>query len=612
MKKNKFIFIFVFAVVCILFSTSVYADIIGWTPPRSGPPAYAGRVYTRHHYTTFEVNEGAGYKPVTYAYCPVFDVQGNFSQGYTAVDVDSTDSTGQNYQESAASYLCSILGVPQSGNYWIVSPAYWKSHTLAGTVSPTSPDESSEAIYDIPVTGVQNSQGISSWNKIANASTDPNAIVCFNNGPNGFEAGAYGYDGKAYHWYSLGTKSPIGLTADAAKSFFTTSSKMTSEADIKFSYIYGITLNGLQNSGTKYTATVYNTTPYLAKNVNLRAYIVQNGKYTLAASTKTDIGPVARGNGSGGILQPTYIGGQPSLASDVTPVGNYVSNQTLNWTFDLSNKVPSGQYQVLVTANISVDQSGNAKAEPLTTVVAYGNSLMDFLSSGLYGTKAEVVSVLSGSGLNVPSGYADNYVFSGQQQGVSDTTNTNTSTNGANDLAVTDVQVTDKGNNVKDIKSTFKSSFNVGGYATIRLYLYDTNTHFLQSKFIHLKANDTYTIDWGTIQIGSGQYSFIVSIDYSYDDNINNWNIEQFKGDDGKNYTEQDYSNNKKSVDTTGSDISYQPANIQYSESAWYPRLKTVRTPIYKTVTTPIYGWKKVPYIKDQAGNIKPITRIIK
>ncbi|MEG6569501.1 hypothetical protein [Thermoanaerobacterium thermosaccharolyticum] len=607
MKKIKYMFIFI-AVMCTLFVQSVYADN-GWQKPYSTPPAYAGRVYTRHHYTTFEVNEGAGYKPVTYAYCPVFDVQGNFSQGYTAVDVDSTDSTGQNYQESAASYLCSILGVPQSGNYWIASPAYWKSHTLAGTVSPTAPDESSEAIYDIPVTGVQNSQGLTPRNTLNSN------IVCFNNGPNGFEAGAYGYDGKAYHWYSLGTKSPIGLTADAAKNFFTTSSKNTSEADIRFSYIYGITLSGLKNSGTKYTTTVFNTTPYLAKNVHLRAYIVQNGKYTLAASTTTDIGPVARGNGNGGILQPTYIGGQPSLASDVTPVGNYISNQTLNWTFDLSNKVPSGQYQVLVTANISVDQSGNAKAEPLTTVVAYGNSLMDFLSSGLYGTKAEVASVLSRSGLNVPSGYADNYVFSGQQQGTSPGSSSGSSTNGANDLAVTDVQVTDQGNNVKDIKSTFVSSFNVGGYATIRLY--DTNNgsapHFLQSETIHLKANDTYTIDWGTIQIGSGQYSFIVSIDYSYDDNIKNWDAEQFKGDDGKNYTEQDYSNNKKSADTTGSDIPYTPpANIQTSQSAWYPPLKTIKVPVYKTVTEPVYGWKKVPYIKDQADNAKPRTRIIK
>jgi hypothetical protein len=280
----------------------------------------------------------------------------------------------------------------------------------------------------------------------------------------------------------------------------------------------------------------------------------------------------------------------------------------------LAGKIPSGQYQVLVTANISVDQNGNATPEPLTTTVAYGNSSMGFLSSGLYGTKAEVASVLSRTGLNVPSAYSDNYMFSGQQQGVSNTTGTNTSTNGANDLAVTDVQVTDKGNNVKDIKSTFVSSFNVGGYANI--YLYDTDNgsepHFLQSEPIHLKANDTYTIDWGTIQIGSGQYTFIVSIDYHYDDTIKNWVTEQFKGDDGKSYTEQDYSNNKKSADTTGSNISYQPANIQESQSAWYPRLKTVRTPIYKTVTTPIYLWKKVPYIKQQPSNAKPITRIIK
>ncbi|MFU0783808.1 MAG: hypothetical protein ACFWT2_12100 [Thermoanaerobacterium thermosaccharolyticum] len=597
MKNFKSMLIVILVLLSLLFPTLVYADNKSvWGDPNTPVPSIFGnRVYTREHYTQFYVNEGNGDKFLFDGHCHVFDLKNDFSQGYTAVRGDN----------NIAPYYLDPLGVPYIDGYWIVSPAYWKSVKLPpGSIMPILPDESSESIYDVPITVVQDSQGVTPRNTI------DNNIVLFNNGPNGFEVGAYS-GGKPYHWYSENTNSPINITQDFARAVFTTSTKMTTEAKIVFSYIYGLTAFNLQNNGNgTYTFSVFNTTPYIAKNVHLRAYIVQNGKYTLAAETTTDTGPRPTGNGQGSILTPTY---HWNLGNGVSQNGTYFN--TINWTFSVP--VPSGSYQVVATVNISLDEDGTANCEPLVTTPAYGNnSNVNITGNKLYGTKSEVApfSGYSNSGLNVSPAYSDNYMFSGQQQGVSDTTNTNTSTNGANDLAVTDVQVTDKGNNVKDIKSTFKSSFNTGGYATIRLY--DTNNgsapHFLQSKTIHLKANDTYTIDWGTIQIGSGQYSFIVSIDYYYDDNIKNWDAEQFKGDDGKNYTEQDYSNNKKSADTTGSDISYQPANIQYSESAWYPRLKTVRTPIYKTVTTPVYGWKKVPYIKDQAGNIKSITRIIK
>ncbi|MFU0783783.1 MAG: hypothetical protein ACFWT2_11975 [Thermoanaerobacterium thermosaccharolyticum] len=597
MKKFKSMLIVISVLLSLLFPTLAYADAnLKWGDPNTRVPSIFGnRVYTREHYTQFYVNEGNGDKFLFDGHCHVFDLKNDFSQGYTAVGGDN----------NIAPYYLDPLGVPYIDGYWIVSPAYWKSVKLpAGSIMPIFPDESSESIYDVPITVVQDSQGVTPRNTI------DNNIVLFNNGPNGFEVGAYS-GGKPYHWFSENTNSPINITQDFARNAFISPTKMTSEAKIVFSYIYGLTAFNLQNNGNgTYTFSVFNTTPYIAKNVHLRAYIVQNGKYTLAAETTTDTGPRPTGNGQGSILTPTY---HWNLGNGVSQNGTYFN--TINWTFSVP--VPSGSYQVVATVNISLDEDGTANCEPLVTTPAYGNnSNVNITGNKLYGTKSEVApfSGYSNSGLNVSPAYSDNYMFSGQQQGVSDTTNTNTSTNGANDLAVTDVQVTDKGNNVKDIKSTFKSSFNTGGYATIRLY--DTNNgsapHFLQSKTIHLKANDTYTIDWGTIQIGSGQYSFIVSIDYYYDDNIKNWDAEQFKGDDGKNYTEQDYSNNKKSADTTGSDISYQPANIQYSESAWYPRLKTVRTPIYKTVTTPVYGWKKVPYIKDQAGNIKSITRIIK
>lgn len=595
MKKFKSMLIVISVLLSLLFPTLAYADAnLKWGDPNTRVPSIFGnRVYTREHYTQFYVNEGNGDKFLFDDHCHVFDLKNDFSQGYTAVKGDG----------NIAPYYLGPLGVPYIDGYWIVSPAYWKSVKFpTGSIMPMSPDESSESIYDVPITVVQDSQGVTPRNTI------DNNIVLFNNGPNGFEVGAYS-GGKPYHWFSENTNSPINITQDFARNAFISPTKMTSEARIVFSYIYGLTANNLQNNGNgTYTFSVFNTTPYIAKNVHLRAYIVQNGKYTLAAETTTDIGPRLTGNGQGGILTPTY---HWNLGNGVSQNESFFN--TIGWTFTVP--VPSGSYQVVATANISLNENGNTNCEPLITTPAYGNnSNVNIIGNKLYGTKMEVAPFIgSGGGLNVSSAYSDNYVFSGQQQGTSPGSSSGSSTNGANDLAVTDVQVTDKGNNVKDIKSTFVSSFNVGGYATIRLY--DTNNgsapHFLQSETIHLKANDTYTIDWGTIQIGSGQYSFIVSIDYYYDDNIKNWDAEQFKGDDGKNYTEQDYSNNKKSADTTGSDVSY-AITVQYSEPAWYPPLVTVRTPIYKTVTTPIYGWKEVPYVKDQAGNIKPITRIIK
>lgn len=190
---------------------------------------------------------------------------------------------------------------------------------------------------------------------------------------------------------------------------------------------------------------------------------------------------------------------------------------------------------------------------------------------------------------------------------------------GNNDLAITDLKILDastgqevsspsENQNLK-AKATFTSTFDVGGWARLRLYEYDPEYKRLdlrgQEANVYFEPHAQVTHEWNMGNIGLGQHTLIASIDYYNNGNDpgSGWKSEKF---DGK-YEESTYSNNKMSKDLTGSEAPpRQPMNLQQSNSVWYPPLVWVRKPVYETYTEDVYGWRKVPFIKDPAtGKIR-------
>ncbi|APC08606.1 hypothetical protein [Neomoorella thermoacetica] len=185
---------------------------------------------------------------------------------------------------------------------------------------------------------------------------------------------------------------------------------------------------------------------------------------------------------------------------------------------------------------------------------------------------------------------------------------------GNNDLAVTDLKILDASTgqevtspseiqNLK-AKATFTSTFDVGGWARLRLYEYDPEYKRLdlrgQEANVYFEPHAQVTHEWNMGNIGLGQHTLIASIDYYNNGNDpgSGWKSEKF---DGK-YEESTYSNNKMSKDLTGSEAPpRQPMNLQQSNSVWYPPLVWVRKPVYETYTEDVYGWRKVPFYKDPA-----------
>jgi hypothetical protein len=270
---------------------------------------------------------------------------------------------------------------------------------------------------------------------------------CFKNDQTGFAAGGYhgvpGYS-DGCRWSSEESKSP-GMITKGYASFIGKASLggtyYTTRAKIVFSYLYGLTVNpgsltatGSPDADGKQTwqAATFNTTPYIAKDVHLKAYLVQDGKYTLVANTTTDIGPRLQGNGRGGVMTPTATW---NLAAGVKQDG--VNTGQVVWTFKAP--APTKDYKVLVSADVSFTESGGASTKPLKTVVAYGHNYNNV--SGLTGTKMEVAPFMNTPGNNAPGGnkaYIDNYTLSGQQAGLPPGP---PPTLGLDDLAVTDMPI---------------------------------------------------------------------------------------------------------------------------------------------------------------------------
>ncbi|MGB9662645.1 MAG: hypothetical protein ACPL5F_11650, partial [Moorellaceae bacterium] len=212
--------------------------------------------------------------------------------------------------------------------------------------------------------------------------------------------------------------------------------------------------------------------------------------------------------------------------------------------------------------------------------------------------------------------YSNNVTTTGLQQGWQppDAGGGGGSTTGEDDLAVTDIQVLDaqtgkpvsspQANQALKVRAKFASTFDSGGWAKIRLYKYQAEYKRLDlenSTNIYFEPNGSYIKEWDGLVVGEGNYRFIASIDYynNGNDPSTGWSPEKF---DGK-YDEKTYDNNKREAALTGtSPPPWRPEAIENSETMWYPPKVWKETPIWQEFTEPIYGWKKVPFIKEEAN----------
>lgn len=595
-----------------------------WEDPSDHPTPslYAGRVYTRQHWVDFEICEG-GYTSyrTRYAaprllfsgYASVFDVPGTFNQGWTAVGP-------KDGAYSQADQYLSVLGVVKDNGYYIISPSFWQTAVTPGAFSPMAPVPGySDQIMDVDVRAVQSPDGLTpGFDTLDNPK-------CFKNGPNGFEAGGYHvwyYNGqefsRPYHWYSSSSgskKAPIAVTKEYASKMGYASIgsgvAKTTRARILYDYIYGLTAVSVapvgepQDGKQRWQAYFFNSTPFLAKNVKLRAYLKQNGKYTLVANTTTEIGPIPIGDGEGGIV-PVAL--SPRYGNGVRR-GDF-QNQIV-WEFEVP--VPSDAYSIIVSANLQFTESGTMLREPLTTVTAYG--MYGANISGLTGTKNEVAPqiVIRGG-----TAYDDNWVESNEQSGWTPPSENGPVVVYPDDLAAVKIEVLDSdGNPVTQlqggtpykIKAVFQSGFDVGGFARLRLYRYDIKNerlYLVEEKYGYLHPDSTEIVDFGNYAWGPGLYTLIATVCYRNDGNdpTTNWVAEKF---DGK-YTEVTYDNNKITLNIGVGESPYsgKPQPSYWSYNLYYPPERTETVEIYEEITEPVYGWKEVPFTKEEGkGDVR-------
>ncbi|RDV82338.1 hypothetical protein DXX99_07960 [Ammonifex thiophilus] len=567
---------------------------------------------------------GKTYKPLpgSPGWCSVFDKPGEYL-GYTAVGPED-EAFGR------LDKWLEMLGVPQSGGYYIVSPAYWNTASFPVAQyrpipKPVAPDPGSECLK-LPVSVVQDPTGLDQGDTVQ----DPK---CFKNGDAsdpGFVAGGYDSSGNGWRWSCTQSawggnpaaegRPPIQLTKDYISLMW--QARETTWAQIKFSYRYNLVAVGVAKDASgkdTYVATFYNESPFTVRGATLRAYVVQDGKWQLVASTRTDIGPLPRSDGQGNFL-PVYIA--PSYGPGVTggPPQSIDSN-VIKWTFEVPP--PAGEYRLAVSVNLAFTESGTMVPEPMVTVPAYRNTTY---GEPLTGTKMEVacdpyVAQIHGRSASDP--YADNWV----EQGFVGVTPPPGGGGGGelkrDDLAVTGVQVLDAATgqpvsspqpaqNLK-VRASFASSFDVGGWAKIRLYKYQAEFGRLdevRSESVYFEPRGACTREWDIGNVGTGQYKFIATIDLynTGNDPSTGWKPEKF---DGK-YEESTYDNNKREAGVTGTEgTPREPSPVQRSQSVWYPPLTWKERPIYEEYTEPVYGWKKVPFSREKVEEGKPAVRLV-
>lgn len=365
-----------------------------------------------------------------------------------------------------------------------------------------------------------------------------------------------------------------------------------------------------ENAKDRYRVTVFNNLPYDAINVKLRAYaLTENREPVLVAETTL---PKLRGLGGG------WDNGDPK--------------QLYNWEFE--SPVMGEDYQIIATTNM---YWGGSSWIPENLITEYRNS-GGKKAHGDLGVP-EKRSSDRGIGVGVTGkyipdmknlAYMNNWVTSKQMVG--DSSPPSDTESKPNDLSVQSLTVLDATNDQRvtsvqanqplKIQAVFNSTFPEAGWVKLRLYKHQINHNRLDqvgdTVTAHMDANGGLVREWSGLNIGTGEYAFVASINAINDGNDPNtdWEIEKFTTDTGEEFKEADYdtpdeSNNKLAYSLTGSDAPpREPQPVVQKQSVWFPPLKWELVEEYRTETIDIYGWREVEFIKDPT-KARIITRLV-
>ncbi|SHJ15548.1 hypothetical protein [Desulfofundulus thermosubterraneus] len=645
--KNRLFAVFLM-VVFLLSQLPVYAWAgDNWENPQKheAPQEYKDKgksLYTREHWTKFYINYNgydlgeSGAKYVGALYAEVFDTPNDITQGFTGVHPNRNLWQPGNQNDADIESFLKGFQVPRgSTGHWLVSPSYLS--TQNETVLVTSPSGEkffveTSARYvlsnqsgmkrDVPVQKVSGS-----WNvppgttvrepvKVSNSPVDT-AGGRLNNG-----------SGRAVYWRAWnGSYGARALTQHAAAALYNYPNTSSAVVIASFPYnVYVPYVKKVYDNGNtaSYDWAVVNQTPLHLWNITVRVYTKgkKTGKWNLVQIYNNIDIPPAKRDGSGLTREPS------SKDIMAQAAGRYSVAYPLRYT---EVPKPSEDYDVIVTANVNLNiQSGQASF-PSASIDSGMRGAYD--AGGVSGAAppglppAETVEQWNKAssilGVSLPRGYNDNVASASDTGAALPPPPGSGDTAGPNDLAVTSIEVLDaatgqpvsspqENQNLK-VKATFKSSFNVGGWARLRLYKYQVEYKRLDqvgdSVNMYFEPNATKTYEWSPGNIGTGQYKFIVSIDYynNGNDPSSGWRAEKF---DGK-YDEKTYDNNKMEKDLTGTEAPpWEPHPVQWSQPVWYPPLVWKEVPVYETITEPIYGWKKVTFRKEEPTDVKKRVRL--
>lgn len=617
MSKKVLAFL-VFSLAILLFGAAAEGEDVNWKQTVPGPSEYGNKLYTRAHWVDFYFNETGigvpkeadGWNHIGGMYCSVFDNPPDYKNGFTAVG-ESDIKAATVYGLAIKTYLDSWgFGRPpvKSGGWYLISPSYWMSKKGASGCNPLY--GSADGKFNVKVRNSLYSGNVFPYYTIDNP-------LCLENPDSSGTFRAAGWhtiwrDQKEKRTWWAESPGAVRVAKEYAAKLGEASlagSAYTTSAEFRVSYPYGVSVGDVVQTRTgkkvgdpeEWYATIINSTPYVAKDVMLRAYLlIKDSRPQLVAVSKADIAAADYfGNGWG----------------------------TLIWNFKYP--LPADDFTLLVTANVDCSEGfgSKSKPEPLKTVYAYGA-----WKNLEYGSKLEMGRLFPARGSAFQrqyDAYEDNYWTQKMTGGVFDgdkdrKDNPKQGGDYQNNLYVETIEVLDAetGNPVSEVltnqnlkvRAKFKSTFGVSGEAWVRLWKYDGHDMFkFDVSTVRFEPKGEKEMTWNVGNIGEGKRYFVVSIDYlcvgNNPDDEDNWIKEKF---DNK-YEESTYEDNKLVAGINGADPPpWQPTPQIVRRTVYYPPLREVQIPVYDVVETPIIVWKEVPYYKAEKPKIRIRARLVR
>ncbi|OIQ59922.1 hypothetical protein MTIN_20940 [Moorella thermoacetica] len=151
----------------------------------------------------------------------------------------------------------------------------------------------------------------------------------------------------------------------------------------------------------------------------------------------------------------------------------------------------------------------------------------------------------------------------------------------------------DNGNTV----AKFRNAFPVNGRVNVRFYFQPEGDNMKlvdQRLGMAVQAGSEFTVTTTIPDAAAGKGTVTATVDLRLSGS--SWVPEKYRGDDGKEYDETTYEDNKTSCAVAKKEYHQ---DTPEDHPAWYFPVKEEWVPKYEEYTEPVYGWKKVPFIKD-------------